>query len=81
MKRNNKKFIISSIFPIFNWQKCENCNEEFKLEKGWSISFKKGNFKYTYCKDCCPTKESIEKHFEHYNEYGLPVPPFKKDTN
>jgi len=82
MRRNPKDPVyqhdgVKSVFPIFTWCKCEMCDTEFILEKGWMLTTGPfyggvGVTKYI-CKECANTEsEAVKFIYDNNLKYNPP---------
>ena len=72
MKRKRRmKMEIFSSFPLFWWQLCSSCNQEFRRIKGWRrlVGPYHGGIGHweRVCSDCAPTKDDAQKRFEEFD--------------
>lgn len=82
MKRNHKEryLYLYKYFPLFIWNKCGNCEEDFRREWGWwaIVGPYHGGMgrRYYLCKTCAPTKAIANEFFlNHRYIKGRPPRP------
>lgn len=73
MKRKHKHEFVRKIWPIFFWQQCCICKDEFRREYGWVTYYHPvsssiyNNYRYIYmCQSCASTKDNAELKFLEY---------------
>jgi len=63
MSRREPQFkkVAHKWWPVFKWQRCEICKEEFRREWGWFLT----PWMMPICSRCKRTKQEAD---EYYNE-------------
>jgi len=52
---------VVEIHPLSSWKSCRKCNNEFKQEIGWKVSYDLDK-EFNLCTTCSPTYESVIKY-------------------
>ena len=60
---------VSVVWPLFNWELCVACGEEFRREYGWRHYTFGPRVVWRYvCYECCPTKQDALNAVNKYEK-------------